>query len=110
MLFKVFHIQHKPIDILERDLFVAEWKKESTEIMNHRPTSGDELGWQAIKDELDKLELTLKTKYACNADWNIESVEELTKIVETYGTISICSELSGPVIYLMDLPGEQKVE
>ena len=110
MLFKVFHIQHKPIDIHERDLFVAEWKEKSTDIMRHRPTTDDELGWRAINDELDKLELELKTKYACTADWNIETVDELTKIVESYGTVSICSELSGPVIYLMDLPGKQKVE
>ena len=27
MLFKIYHIQNKPIDILERDLFVKEWKE-----------------------------------------------------------------------------------
>lgn len=110
MLFKVFHIQHKPIDILERDLFVKEWKEKSTDIMRHRPTTDDELGWRAINEELDKLELELKSKYPCDAEWNVESLDELTKIIESYGTLSICSELSGPVIYLMDLPLEQKVE
>jgi hypothetical protein len=110
MRFKVFHIQHKPIDLHERDLFVAEWKEKSTEIMKLRPEAGDELGWQAISTELDKLELELKTKYPCDAEWNIESFDELMKIVESYGTVSVCSELSGPVIYLMDLPAQQKVE
>jgi len=110
MLFKVFHVQHKPIDILERDLFVAEWKERTSEIMKLRPETGDLLGWEAISQELDKIELELKTKYACQADWNVESLEELLKIVESYGTASICSELSGPVIYLMDLPAQQRLQ
>lgn len=110
MLFKIYHIQNKPIDILERDLFVQEWKERSGKLLEIKPASGDDIAWQAISDELDKVEYELRSKYKCQDEWNVQSLEELVKIVESYGTASVCIENGNPVIYIMDLPAQQKVE
>lgn len=110
MLFKVYHIQQKPVDLCDRDLFVEEWSKRAKKFLEIKPASDDDIGWQAINDSLNDLELELKTKYKCEADWNVESLDELVKISETYGTLSLCIEPSGPVLYVMDLPAQQKIE
>jgi hypothetical protein len=110
MLFKIYHIQNKPIDILERDLFVKEWREKSSKLLEIKPASGDDIAWQAISDELDKIEYDLRARYKCQDEWNITSIEEMIKITESYGTTSICIEDGQPVIYLMDLPAQQKVE
>jgi hypothetical protein len=108
MLFKVYHVQHKPIDLMDRDNFVTEWKERSGKLLEVKPASEDNVAWQAISDKLDEIELELKSKYKCEANWNIESLDELTKIVESYGTVSVCLEDGLPVLYIMDLPAQQK--
>lgn len=110
MLFKVYHVQNKPIDIHERDLFVKEFKEQAGKLLEVKPKSDDDIAWKAISDALDKIEYDLRAKYKCQDEWNISSVDELIRITENYGTTSICIENGNPVMYIMDLPAQQKVE
>jgi hypothetical protein len=110
MLFKIYHVQNKPIDPIDRELFVDEWKKRSGKLLEVKPASGDDVAWKAISDELDIIEAELRLKYKCQDEWNIESLDELIHITKAYGTTSICIENEAPVIYIMDLPAQQKVE
>jgi hypothetical protein len=109
MIFKVYHVQNKPIDIVERDLFVQEWRERSGKLLEVKPASGDDIGWQAVSDELDKIELGLREKYKCTAEWEVNSMQDLLDIVNNYGTTSICLENGNAVLYIMDLPAQQKV-
>ena len=109
MLFKVYHVQNKPIDIVERELFVQEWRERSGKLLEIKPAKGDDVAWGAISDELDKVEAELRNKFKCTAEWEVNSMTELLEIVNNYGTTSICLENGNPVIYVMDLPSQHRI-
>lgn len=104
MLFKVYHIANKPIELEHRDLFSKEWKEKSGQIMTVTPDREDIEAWRKLNDSLNVLEDELREKYPCKAEWNIESASDIQELVQQWGTLSFCVEDDAPVIYLMDLP------
>ncbi len=109
MKFKVVHIMNKPIEPLDREAFASEWRKATDTLLTEKPKADDRDAWLAINDQLDELQARLGAKYPTEQTWDITAVEQLSDLVSTYGTLSICKEDDNFIIYVMDLPESQVV-
>jgi hypothetical protein len=103
MLFKVYHVLDKPIDLADRKAFFNEWKQKSVEILGEAPKKHETEKWREINDKLNTLEDELKNKYPTKKVWELDCAEAFMDIVKVFGTISICIENDEPVIYIMDV-------
>jgi len=101
MKISITRLNGKPVDPDHVALFGEHFSKAFDDLtVNGRPT--DEPGWQALNNELDKVEDHLKELYPLEKTLSVTYLKDMDKIIEKYGPVSVYIDEHGMKLSILN--------